>query len=320
MASIWVISEVPDRVWEMLSQAKLLAGQLDSPVNSDVTAFIAGDEATGNEAFTYGADHVKLIPMPDKTIWENYASIIAQEAAQDAPQVILVSATRRGKGLAAQLAVFLNCPCVSDCQSISIADDKSITMQRLVYGGLAVNTIKTQALPLIITIAAKTFEKPDAEPSRTGTAATLDLAGDFTTKVVERKPKDSSAVNINDADIVVGVGRGFKSADEVSIAEELAQAMRGEVACSRPIAEQEKWLPEDRYVGISGQVIKPSLYLAAGISGQVQHVYGIRDAKTIVAVNNDENAPILQVADYYIVGDIKTVLPAITNAVKEISS
>jgi len=136
-------------------------------------------------------------------------------------------------------------------------------------------------------------------------------------KVVERRPKPKETVNIKDAPLVVGVGRGFSEASDVKLAEELAQAMGGEVGCSRPIAEDLHWLPEDRYIGISGQVIKPEVYLAAGISGQVQHVYGIRDAKTIVVVDKNENAPIFQVADYYIVGDLKEVLPALTKAAQE---
>ena len=126
----------------------------------------------------------------------------------------------------------------------------------------------------------------------------LTLPVESKVKVIERRPKAQESVNINDAQVVVGVGRGFSQESELQIAEDLAQALNGVVACSRPIAEDLHWLPEDRYIGISGQVIKPNLYLAAGISGQVQHVYGIRDAKTIVAIDKNENAPIFQVADY----------------------
>jgi electron transfer flavoprotein alpha subunit len=122
-------------------------------------------------------------------------------------------------------------------------------------------------------------------------------------------------VELGDADLVVGVGRGFENQEDLAIAQEVAEALGAEMACSRPIAEFFKWLPEDRYLGISGQTIRSRLYLAAGISGQVQHLYGIRDVKTIVAVNTDQNAPIFKVADYFVVGDVKEFLPAFKQAV-----
>ena len=121
-------------------------------------------------------------------------------------------------------------------------------------------------------------------------------------------------MNLAEAVRVVGVGRGFVEEDELGLARDLAAAMEAEVACTRPIAEFFKWLPEELYLGISGQVIKPQVYVAAGVSGQAQHVYGVRDAKVIVSVNKDENAPMFQMSDYYIVGDIKEVLPALTAA------
>jgi len=137
---------------------------------------------------------------------------------------------------------------------------------------------------------------------------------DVKVKVTGRKAKEAETVNLGDANLVVSVGRGFVEQSEVELAKELAKVMGAEIACSRPIAEFFKWLPEQRYVGISGQQIKPQVYLACGISGQAQHLYGIRDSKLIVAVNKDDSAPILQVSDYFIVGDVKEVLPALTKA------
>ena len=126
----------------------------------------------------------------------------------------------------------------------------------------------------------------------------------------------SQGVNLCDAVKVVGIGRGFVEQSEVALAEDLAKAMGAEMACTRPIAEFFKWMPEERYLGISGQVIKPQVYVAAGVSGQVQHIAGVRDSKIIVSVNKDENAPMLAMSDYYFVGDIKDVLPALTAAFK----
>jgi len=135
-----------------------------------------------------------------------------------------------------------------------------------------------------------------------------------TVKVTGRHRKEASHVDLNAAARVVGVGRGFDTQADLGLAENLAKAMGAELACSRPIADFFQWMPEETYIGISGQVIKPDIYVAVGISGQAQHVFGVRDAKVIVGINKDENAPIHQVADYSIVGDLKEVLPILTAA------
>lgn len=298
--------------YEMLAKARELLKD-----NGSITAYINGTEVQGQDAIGYGADRVKLMEMPEGTIWEGYVPKLAQEAKAEKPELILVGATRRGKDLAAQLAALLDSPCVTECNSI-VYEGTKIILKRIVYGGLAEKTIECQDFPVIATISGRTFSKWEVkDPSRQGKVSKLDFSIESKVQVVERRAKAKETVNIKDAQVVVGVGRGFSTQSELKIAEDLAQALGGEVACSRPIAEDLHWLPEDRYIGISGQVIKPIVYLAAGISGQVQHVYGIRDAKTIVAVDKNENAPIFQVADYYLVGDLKEVLPALTEALKE---
>jgi electron transfer flavoprotein alpha subunit len=123
-------------------------------------------------------------------------------------------------------------------------------------------------------------------------------------------------VDITAASRLVSVGRGFQHKEDLELARELAKTIAAEIACSRPIAEECHWLPIERYIGISGQQVKPELYLAVGISGQVQHVVGIRSSKFIVAVNSDERAPIFEAADYGIVGDLYQVLPLLAKALK----
>jgi len=308
MSGIWVISEIPQTAWELLTKAKELAGE------DLITAFVVGDDAVGQETIHYGADQVRLMDMPANASWEEHAGVIAKEAETTMPSVVLVGASRRGKDLAAQLAALLDAACVSECKTITNEGGKYIT-ERIVYGGLAVKKMESTGC-LVSTIAARTYEaKKDGERG----GVVVKMAPDSTKTVVqERRPKPAESVNIADARIVVGVGRGFSSKEEMKLAEGLAGVLGGEIGCTRPIAEDLHWLPEDRYIGLSGQVVKPSLYLCAGVSGQVQHVYGIRDAKTIVAVEKNENAPILQVADYYILGDLTEVLPALTEAVSTV--
>ncbi len=309
MGEIWVIAEAPQKVWELLHKARELAG------GDPVTAFVVGDDAIGRETIAYGADRVILTELPEGALWEQYGARISREAEQSVPSAVLAGTSRREKDLAAQLAGLLDGAYVSECRSISEQDGKYIT-ERIVYGGLAVKKMESSGC-LVASIPPRTYE-PVKDESRTGSITKWEPVGEQSVKIKARRPKSAESVNIAEAGIVIGVGRGFASPTEMKLAENLAAVLGGEIGCTRPIAEDLHWLPEDRYIGLSGQVVKPALYICAGISGQVQHVYGIRDAKTIVAVDKNENAPILQVADYYIVGDLNQVLPALTEAISTV--
>jgi electron transfer flavoprotein alpha subunit len=142
----------------------------------------------------------------------------------------------------------------------------------------------------------------------------LQLQPDTLVSVERVTAMGGEGVDITAATRLVAVGRGFRTRDDLSLARDLAQSLKGDLACSRGIAEDEHWLPIERYIGISGQTVKPELYVAAGLSGQVQHMVGCRESKVIVAVNSDERAPIFEAADYGIVGDLYQVLPLLTAA------
>ena len=133
---------------------------------------------------------------------------------------------------------------------------------------------------------------------------------------VERRPKEGTTVNLAAAKNVVGVGRGLGSRENMKLAYGLADAIGGEVGCSRPVAEEEHWLPEDQYIGVSGVKIKPNVYITCGISGQVQHLSGCADAKILVAINKDESAPIFENCDYGMIGDAPTIMAALTERLK----
>jgi len=152
---------------------------------------------------------------------------------------------------------------------------------------------------------------------REGKVREVSAVASSAVKVISRTPKAREAVDIREAKIVVCVGRGFGKQEDIKLARELADALGGEVGCSRPIAEELRWLPEDVYLGISGKRVKPDLYVGVGVSGQIQHVTGIRDSKIIFAINRDENAPIFEAADYGIVGDLYQVVPVLVEEVKK---
>lgn len=307
MNNIWIISDVPETTYELVSKAKTLGGQ--------ITAYTAGDNEVGTRAIAYGAQLVKLMEIPQATVWEQYLSALVKEAETEKPELILVGGSRRGKDLAAQFAVHLDCPCVTECKKLEFNDGK-LALQRIVYGGLANKELECETFPLIVTIAAHTFEVGEAESGRTGEIVPLDLSATLPIQCVERKEKQTSTVNLAESDIVIGVGRGFANKETLAYAEELARLLDGEMGCTRPVAEDLHWLPEERYIGISGQQIRPNLYLCAGVSGQIQHVYGIRDSKVIVSIDKNENAPIFKVSDYYLVGDLEEVLPALISELK----
>lgn len=307
MKNIWVIADVPEYAYELLSKVATAGEQ--------ITAFVNGDEMVAEECMAYGANKVKLIPLPVNTLWEQYAKEIAEEGKELKPELIVVAATRRGKGLAGQLAALLDVPYVSESKILDI-DTGKVLFGRTIYGGLAEKDIEIEGTPVVVSIVPGTFEKQKAANPVSGETSTLYLPETGSITVTERVEKEVSSVNLNNAETVIGVGRGFGKVENLKYANELASLLGAEIGCSRPVTEDFHWYPEERYIGISGAVIKPNLYFAAGISGQVQHVYGVRDAKTIVAINKNEDAPIFKVADYYIVGDLQEVLPEIINALK----
>lgn len=312
MIDIWVMADVPELVWEMLRRARELATER----GGRVWAFVNGDEVVGRETVLRGADQVYLMPRPDGRLWEDYAGPLAEMAEREKPWLIMVGADRRGRDLAGQMAARLDAVCVSDCISVDVEDDR-LAASRLVYGGLAIKTLAVGTFPALLTFGPRTFEPRSSDAARQGTIHSLAPPEESAAYVTARLPAADQAVNLGEAERVVGVGRGFAEKEELSLARDLAAALKAEIACSRPIAEFFKWLPESQYLGISGQVIKPQLYLAVGVSGQVQHVYGTRDARVVVAVNKDENAPMMEMSDYYIVGDLHEVLPLLTEALRE---
>jgi electron transfer flavoprotein alpha subunit len=138
-------------------------------------------------------------------------------------------------------------------------------------------------------------------------------------RLVERRTRETESVDLTAAKQVVSIGRGIAKKEDIAIAADLAKAVGGELACTRPIAEGENWLPRERYIGVSGAVLKPDIYWAVGISGQIQHMVGVAGAKTIVAVNKDKNAPIFKQCDYGIVGDLYKVLPVLCKSLNSIN-
>lgn len=306
MRNIWIVAE--NLPWATV----LVAGVKTVSQDAGIVAFINGDEAAAKTVISCGAQKAFALPLPAGAMWEGYTPVLVEKARAEKPALIVFSASKRCRDMAAQMAAALDSPCFSDVKNLAVAGD-SFTGDTMIYGGMAVKNATCTAETVLATMGAKDFDPAPADASRSGDVATLSLASTVT--VTGRTPRVARTVNLGEAARVVGVGRGFSEQADLAAAHDLAKAIGAEVACSRPIAEFFKWMPEECYIGISGQVLKPQLYLAVGISGQAQHYYGVRDAKTIVSINKDAEALMNKSADYYIVGDWKDVIPAVIKAV-----
>ncbi|TKB49251.1 electron transfer flavoprotein subunit alpha [Ferrimonas sediminicola] len=309
LQNVWVFSDNASRLPELITGAKELGEQ--------VSALVLGNQQQVDHALALGAHKVyHLGEKPAERIVEDYADTLVQilkEAGERS--LVLMAATRRGKALAAKLGNRLDAAVFNDaCEIRSEAD--AIIAKHMVYGGLALGEEKLSSNIALVTLASGTFE-PASEGDAQGETLTLSyVEPKAAIKCIERRAKEGEGVDLSRAKRVVGVGSGIASLENLKQAEALAGLLGAEMGCSRPIAETEKWMERERYIGVSGVMLKPDLYLAVGISGQIQHMVGVNGAQTIIAINKDKNAPIFQYADYGLIGDTTKVIPALVEALK----
>jgi electron transfer flavoprotein alpha subunit len=198
---------------------------------------------------------------------------------------------------------------------LSVDEKGKLIGERITYGGNATAKVTFNTKPQIATVPARAFDKPTLQ-DRHGQLAKLDVKTEPPkTEVIETKPLEASSTRIEEAEAIISCGRGLTKKEDKVLLDELAGVLCGQVGCSRPLAEDRKWFTE--WVGLSGHKVKPKLYIACGISGVIQHVAGIRDSKVIVAINKDPEAPIFEIADYGVVGDLYEILPALKDALKK---
>ncbi|MCJ7767679.1 electron transfer flavoprotein subunit alpha/FixB family protein [Candidatus Bathyarchaeota archaeon] len=312
---IWVYSESYDLILEMLGKGRELADQLKTQLIAIVIGHNVHDKAT--ELVKYGADKVYLVDNPSLGRFQSdmYLSVLHDLAASQKPDIILIGSTKNGKPLAARLATRLEAGCVPDCNRLSVDEKGKLIGERITYGGNATAKVTFNTKPQIATVPARVFDKPSPQ-NRHGQLAKLDVKTEPPkTEVIETKPLETSSARIEEAEAIISCGRGLTRKEDKVMLDELAGVLCGQVGCSRPLAEDRKWFTE--WVGLSGHKVKPKLYIACGISGVIQHVAGIRDSKVIVAINKDPEAPIFEIADYGVVGDLYEILPALKDALKK---
>ncbi len=307
MSGIYIFSENIAVATELITAGLELKNSMSQPV---VVLTTNSDDSSGY--FAAGAD--KVVVLGGTNSWpESYATAISDAISCQQASVLLVGATARGKDIAAKVAAKIQAGLVTEAQSVAVVDDE-IQTTRMMYGGLALCT-ESVSLPALVTIPPRTFEPPTPGDNQ-GELMTIEAATDERITISDVCPIEREGVDITEADRLVCIGRGLAKQEDISIAQMLADKLGAELACSRSIAEDYHWLPIERYIGISGQKVKPELYFSLGVSGQVQHVAGIRDSKIIVAIDSNEKAPIFEAADYGIVGDLYEVVPMLVEALK----
>lgn len=300
--------------FELVSYAKGIAKMM----NSTVTALSIGnvDQDELNKLGNYGAN--KIIEVKDDRLNNlvngAYSSIISQVAEKEGAKVVILSHNNSGKALSPRVAVKLKGGLVSGVSALPSGLEPFV-VQKKAFTGKAFANVKVNAETKVLTLSQNSYEIDE----NGGSAAIESFTPEFTDNDFRTEVKDVTKVTgkllLTDAETVVSGGRGMKGAEHWGTIEELAELLGAATACSRPVSD-EGWRPHDEHTGQTGKVIAPNLYIAAGISGAIQHLAGVSSSKCIVAINKDNEAPIFEAADYGVIGDVHQVMPALVEAVK----
>lgn len=305
--------------WEAIGTAHNLAGTMGGSVTACVFGG-PGVDALAQDAISYGADTVLL--AEDATLAdfrvEPQAALLAKAVREAEPAVVLIGATFRGRELGPALAVELDTGCIADCTALEFEDGQLVATRPIYAGKLLSRCTIPERRPQIFTTRVRAFPKPEPDPARSGDVVRVEPAlaeDDISSKVTGFKETEGG-VSLADANIIVSGGRGVAGPEGFEPVRQLAKTLGGAMGASRAAVDA-GWIPYERQVGQTGKTVSPDLYIAAGISGAIQHQAGMRTSKVIVAINKDPEAPIFKLAHYGIVGDLFKVVPALTEAFEE---
>jgi len=299
--------------FELVSYANKIAEMLNTKAIALSIGNVQEDEL--KKLSNYGADKVVSVQNDQLNVLDNqaYTSVIAQVAEKEDAKVVIIAHNNMGKALAPRLSVKLKAGLGSAVTKLPTSVEP-FTVYKKVFSGKAFANVVLKSDIKIVTLAQNSFEL--IETKKEASIEQFDAQVDEIHTTVKDVQKQEGKLLLTDAEIVVSGGRGLKSADNWKPLEELAEALDGATACSRPVSD-EGWRPHEEHTGQTGKIIAPNLYVAVGISGAIQHLAGVSSSKCIVAINNDKDAPIFEAADYGIVGDALKVLPEFIDAVKE---
>jgi len=306
--------------WETITAGRALAAatgwSLEAAVVGANAASIAAEVAAKKVAKVYAIESPRLEPYtPDA-----FAAALKQFLATKQPKLVIMPHTYQVRDYAPKLAASLGKGMIGDCIGYRAEKDRLVFVRQMFQGKTAADVSFSGAPPWFVSFQAGAF-RGDQVVRGAAAAPIKEVAVELKAEQIRTTPLDlfreaKQAVDLTQAPVLVAVGRGIKAPENIPMAEKLAKLMGGELAASRPICD-EGWLPMDRQIGSSGQTVAPKLYLALGISGAIQHVVGMKGSRTIAAINKDQNAPIFEIADYGIVGDIFELIPALTEILEK---
>ena len=306
--------------WETLTAGQAISAETGWPleaavVGGSVGAF-AGEIASKRVAKVYAIENAKLEPYtPDA-----FVAALKQFIAAKQPKLVLMPHTYQVRDFVPKLATAMGRTVISDAIGYKKEGEKLVFTRQMFQGKFVADVSFAGDAPWFVTFQNGSF-RGDKVEAGAAAAPVETVAVDIADGVIRNKPQEvfkeaKQAVDLTQAEIIVAVGRGIKEQKNIEIAKQLAEALGGELAASRPICDS-GWLPMDRQIGSSGQTVAPKLYLALGISGAIQHIVGMKGARTIVAVNKDSEAPIFEIADYAVVGNLFEIVPPLIEEIKK---
>ena len=322
--NVWIVAEQKRGVVQSVTYELLGAGrELANKRGSELHVVLMGHEMNGacGELIARGADVVHYMAGADFAEYQDepYSRVLCRLVNKYKPEIVLCGATAIGRSLIPRVAVQINTGLTADCTGLEIADDGGLMQIRPAFGGNIMATILTpNHRPQMATVRHKVMREAKPDPTRKGKIIPVEpVKGDeyVRARVVEFVAELESTVNLAEADIIVSGGRGLGTPEGFKLIEQLALALGGAVGSSRAAVDA-GWIPYSHQVGQTGKTVCPKLYVACGISGQIQHLVGMQSSDTIVAINKNRDAPIFSVADYGVVGDLYQVIPAIIDRIK----
>jgi electron transfer flavoprotein alpha subunit len=326
---ILVIAEQRQGKWNNTSFETLVAAQqIARDTSSTVSALVIGKGAAAL-AEELAAKHVAEVLLVEHDLLEaytpdGYCVALSQVISAAKPDLVLFPHTYQVRDFAPKLAAMLGKGMVGDCIGYRNEGGKLVFVRQMFQGKTVADVTFAGVAPWFASFQSGAFRAdllaahPSGKAPINAVSVTLNAA-QIRTKPLDVFKEAKSAVDLTQAPLIVAIGRGIKAPENIPQAQALAKAIGGEIAASRPICD-EGWLPMERQIGSSGQTVAPKLYLALGISGAIQHVVGMKGARTIVAINKDANAPIFEIADYGVVGDIFEIMPALTEELQKTKS
>lgn len=303
------VSDQAEWLPEIVSYARSLTPE--SRVLAVLLSQLGDEQAAGLTEF--GIDTLYVTGANARSLSSaSAASLIAHVLPPDT-DIVLFASTKFSKEVAARLGGRLDLPVLTECRSVELTS-KGALVSRMILSGNGIAKEEVLRKPSVLTLVRGLSEP--AKLGKRGTVERLEPAPYPAVTTVDVRQKGGSAVKLEDAQRIVAVGRGIQKKEDLAMVERLAGALDAAIGCTRPIAADLGWLSDDQWIGLSGHKVKPRLYVALGISGQVQHIAGMRDSKIVVAVNKDQNAPIFANSDYCIVGDLYKFVPELIKALE----